>query len=48
LNDEDEHDVKNAPLIRDPLIDRAEPVTLSSRTPLILAVRCIGKQTPAQ
>jgi len=32
-------------LMRDPLIDKQEPITLSSRTPIILAVRCIGKST---
>jgi len=33
-------------LIRDPLIDGQEPISLSSRTPIILAVRCIGR-TPS-
>jgi len=32
-------------LIRDPLIDKKEPITLSSRTPIILAVRCVGQTT---
>jgi len=32
-------------LIRDPLMDNQEPITLSSRTPIILAVRCIGQAT---
>jgi len=31
-------------LIRDPLIDNKEPITLSSRTPIILSVRCVGKK----
>jgi len=29
-------------LIRDPLIDHAQAITLTSRTPIILSVRCIG------
>jgi len=32
-------------LIRDPLMDNKEPITLSNRTPIILAVRCIGQVT---
>jgi len=35
-------------LIRDPLIDDADPISLTSRTPLILSVRCIGKKSPPQ
>jgi len=31
-------------LIRDPLIDKSEAVILSSRTPFILSLRCIGKK----
>jgi len=30
-------------LMRDPLIDNIDPVILSSRTPFILSLRCIGK-----
>jgi len=29
-------------LIRDPLIDQPDPITLHSRTPIMLSVRCIG------
>jgi len=34
-------------LIRDPLIDAASPVPLTSRTPIILSVRCIGRKSAA-
>jgi len=34
-------------LIRDPLMDNKEPIPLSSRTPIILAVRCLGKKPPS-